>query len=176
MNGYMVAGDGTTAQLQAMLTGPHSSPLSTHPLGRSSNYLPEARNGIPGSRPLDDWPFIFKNITSQGYITAYAEDQPGIGAFTFRLNGFTKKPTTHYMFPFLVGSYYPPCIGRLSEHQMVLNWTNEFLQTYREEPKFVFAYSKVSHDNTNYIQVADHDIVNFLEKLKETNILDNSMV
>ena len=48
--GHTIVGDGTTAQLTAMLTGKHIE----------EQY--EARTGKPGAKPLDDWTWIFRQM------------------------------------------------------------------------------------------------------------------
>ena len=48
--GHTIVGDGTTAQLTAMLTGKHIE----------EQY--EARTGKPGAKPLDGWTWIFKQL------------------------------------------------------------------------------------------------------------------
>ena len=52
-NGHTIAGDGTTPQLTAMLTGKHVK----------EQY--EARTGEPGARTIDDWTWIFKQLKGE---------------------------------------------------------------------------------------------------------------
>jgi hypothetical protein len=122
--------------------------------------------------------FLFRDseLIFLGYITAFAEDQPGIGAFTFRLNGFKNKPTDHYMRPFWREQGFKACNGRPNEYAVLLDWTVKFLRAYNTEPKFIYAYTKVSHDNTNAIQIVDDDLVKFLQTLKDEKFMENSMV
>lgn len=52
---------------------------------------------------IDSWPFVWKDLAKYGYTSLYAEDNPGIGAFTLRLKGWNKQPTDHFFVPFWFG-------------------------------------------------------------------------
>ena len=71
-----MVGDGTTAQLCAMLTG------------TAEHELPEARRHVVGGTFVDRWPFIFDELHRAGYQTVYTEDDPSKSAFQYRLHGF----------------------------------------------------------------------------------------
>jgi hypothetical protein len=95
MKGKTIVGDGTTPQLTAMLTG--------YP---TSHYY----TGDGSGKVVDGWEFIFKDYVKEGlfctlayviitgFITAFLEDQPSLGAFSLRLNGWRKQPTDHCIF------------------------------------------------------------------------------
>ena len=61
--------------------------------GHSVRDLPEARKGFPGWDYVDKWPFIFKDMKMKNYTTVLSDDDPGLGAWSFRLSGFNKQPT-----------------------------------------------------------------------------------
>ena len=85
--GHSVVGDGTTVNLNAMLTG---KPLDEQP---------EGRVGYKNATHLDAhaWEFLFPNLHKLNYMTGFSEDTAnGTGAWTYRLKGFLKQPTTHY--------------------------------------------------------------------------------
>ena len=65
-------GDGTTAQLLAIL------------VGKQEVDLPEARRGHNNSEPVDKWPFIWKEFEDVGYETIFGEDDAEIGTFNYR--------------------------------------------------------------------------------------------
>ena len=46
--------------------------------------LPETRKRIKNADFVDVFPFIFSEFKQKGYVTAFSEDQPYIGAFTYR--------------------------------------------------------------------------------------------
>ena len=50
--------------------------------------LPEVRRNKIDSEHVDVYPLIWKKFRDKGYATLYAEDEPSIGAFNLRLNGF----------------------------------------------------------------------------------------
>ena len=80
------------------------------------------------------------------------------------------------MRPYFKVQGYKPCIGRQGEWTVLLDWTSEFMQTYSEQPKFMYLYSKVSHDNTNWIQLVDQDLANFFQGMKDKGLFENTMV
>ena len=43
------------------------------------------------------YPFIWKDFEKLNYATLFGEDWPLIGTFQYRMKGFSKPPTTHYM-------------------------------------------------------------------------------
>ena len=54
--------------------------LSTNtvpPTGKNETELPEVRRGRPGSTYVDRFPFIWNKYEQSGYVTLFAEDQPG---------------------------------------------------------------------------------------------------
>ena len=67
--------------------------------------------------------FVFNYIINVYYIitfllfSAFMEDTPSVGIFTYRLKGFSSVPTDHYMRPFFVDAepdfkrHKPYCIG-----------------------------------------------------------------
>jgi hypothetical protein len=98
-------------------------------------------------------------------VTAFAEDTPEYGIFTYRLNGFDKIPTDHYMRPYYVElekeiRYHSTlCVGSIPRHQVMLNWIKQVFYVYPLTPKFVFGFhGELSHDNFNLVQVADDDL------------------
>ena len=90
LTGETIVGDGTTAQLCAMLTGV------------DERKQPEARRRISSSKPVDSWRWIFKNYKEKGYATMFSEDSPYLASFNYRLHGFQDPPTDHYARPFWI--------------------------------------------------------------------------
>ena len=72
METFAVLGDGTLASAAAWLTGTMEA------------ELPETRKRIKKADYVDVFPFIFAEFKQKGYVTAYSEDQPYIGAWTYR--------------------------------------------------------------------------------------------
>lgn len=76
LEGYNIVGDGTPQALIPILTG------------QTELELPDTRKRISGTKPVNVYPFIWKDFTKFGYVTGYLEDMPSVGTFTYRLNGF----------------------------------------------------------------------------------------
>jgi len=85
LEGYNIVGDGTPQALIPILTG------------KIELELPETRKRIQKANYVNVYPMIWKKYEEYGYITSFMEDVPYIGTFTYRLKGFDKQPTHHYM-------------------------------------------------------------------------------
>ncbi|XP_063594291.1 uncharacterized protein LOC134771266 [Penaeus indicus] len=94
LEGYNIVGDGTPQQLIPILTG------------KTELELPETRRRMgKQAQYVNSYPFVWDDFKKNGYVTMFAEDQPHIGTFTYRLRGFDAPPTHHYMRPFFVSVY-----------------------------------------------------------------------
>ena len=132
--GHSIVGDGTTAQLCAMLTG------------TAEEDEPEARRRMVGSKPVDDWQWIFKEYKKKGYATLFTEDDPGIATFNYRLEGLSSPPTDHYARNFWLAleehNYDKEqssfCIGAQAIHNLTLGYIESFMEAYPNRPKFAF--------------------------------------
>ena len=85
-------------------------------------------------KSINRWPFIFKDLHWAKYKTAYSEDDPGIGAFYYRVSGFKEPPTDKYISPwFTTNSKHsaPDCTVKYT-----LNYLKDFLTTYYDHKKF----------------------------------------
>lgn len=170
LTGYNIVGDGTPQALFPLLTG------------RTELELPEARRRMPDSHSLDDFPFIWKEYESLGYVTNFNEDIPAVGTFTYRLNGFKRQPTTHYMRPFYLainpelGAHPRLCYGQLPRHHLMLNYTRQFMEAYPERGHFVFSFhGELSHDSINLIGVADADLERWLRDMHTAGLFENTL-
>jgi membrane-anchored protein YejM (alkaline phosphatase superfamily) len=106
-----------------------------------------------------------------------------IGTFQLRMLGFKKQPVDHYMRIFYLEAerYYSRfrrlCLGSISRHKNMLNWVREFFATYRNQPKFSFIFhSEASHNYNNPLSLLDNDLKEFLKYLKESGIIENTIV
>jgi len=166
-NGYNIVGDGTTANLGGIL------------LGRGEEALYEARKRVNGSRTVDDWPWIWKNASSQGYVTAFLEDEPLMGAFAARLRGFAGKPTDHSITPYWKTMWqHPeklPCHAGMWDWLRQLDYGTEFIRKYSDVPKFTFMFSKISHvECLNEMKRFDSMLVSSLEKIFRAGGFENT--
>jgi len=158
LNGYNIVGDGTTQNLGGLLAG------------APEQDFPESRARIKGSNFVDNWPWIWRSASDKGYVTAFLEDEPGMGAFTLRLKGFKNPPTDYYMLPFWKATgrrkMDQPCRGGMWDWERQLRFAFDVFSEYEDVPKFVFAFSKISHvDCPSIMSRFDDRIVEWLQKL-----------
>ena len=87
MFGYNKVGDNTLPNLAAVLTG-----LSMEQL-KNQCWASHHSN-------FDNCPFIWKEYSELGYVTAYAEDDPRGSTFNYHKTVFVIPPTDYYIRPF----------------------------------------------------------------------------
>lgn len=93
--------------------------------------LPETRKRIPESGSVNSYPMIFYEYARHGYVTAFNEDLPDVGTFSYRLNGFQEQPTTHYLRPFYLAfqseikRHKRLCIGDTPRHKVMFDYTQK---------------------------------------------------
>ena len=167
-SGETIVGDGTTAQLSAMLTG------------IAEKKQPEARRSEPNSDTVDKWRWIFKDFKQNGYATLYSEDHTRYGTFTYRLHGFKDPPADHYTRPFwldaenIVNGY---CIGGRPSHNISLQYLLSFFRAYKERPKFsIMVLAEITHDDQNALGYVDNDLKRMLQTFEEESFLKNTLL
>ncbi|KAK3605767.1 hypothetical protein CHS0354_033969 [Potamilus streckersoni] len=173
LNGYNIVGDATTAALIPMLTG------------KTETELPDVRKKAMGSGPLDQYPLIWKDFRHHGYVTMFAEDEPSIGAFNLRLNGFKNQPTDHYMRQFWQALWDSEirhesqryCTGPDPHHKFLLQYVQDFFLKYQSIPKFAFVFgSELTHWDNNPGEFMDEDFRDFLHHMKMLGLLGNTVL
>ena len=168
MTGETIVGDGTTAQLSAMLTGLEERKQS------------EARRRKSGSKPVDNWRWIFRNCKEKGYATMFSEDAPNFATFNYRLRGFYDPPTDHFARPFWIETdkvIKGKCINNRPSHNVSLNYMLSFFRRYKHRPKFAFSlFSGISHDDINTIGYAEEDLKIFLQTFEQESFLNNTLL
>lgn len=152
---------------------------------------------------IDDYPLIWNNFSSNGYIRLFAEDKPAISIFNFKKTGFIQPPTEHYMRPWWLakesssrvnnfmntvwlgfenrrihfGKSSQLCYRDVPNHMLVINYLKEFYRKYRNQPTFAFSWlTELGHDYLNMINIGDNDFVDFLKYLHDLHVLDNSFL
>lgn len=120
LQGYNIVGDGTPQALIPLLTG------------FNELELPETRKRMKNSQFVDEaFPFVWKEYEREGYVTAFNEDIPNVGTFSYRLNGFKVTPTTHYMRTYYLAidpeirNYKKLCVGKQPRHLVMMNYTTQ---------------------------------------------------
>ena len=171
LDGYNVIGDGTGHALTPMLTG------------TKEKNLPSALKTKANTVYVNKWPFVWDRYKSAGYITMYNEDQPHIGTYTYRLNGFKEQPTDHYMRTFFTDAvrefkkHKSLCLGDKRRTRVFLDYLKDFQVKYNEECKFSFVFhSEVSHDDTSRAMTADDDIYETIKFMHENGYLNNTLL
>ena len=175
LNGYNVAGDGTTQNMLPLLTGMKMS------------ELPETRTGIAGATQVDGYPWIWDDLKKLGYATQWSEDDlrgTGItGTFTSRMLGFGKQPVDHYMRNFFLYRAQkkrpskPFCFGSVPEHVNLFNSARDMFESYKVRLKFSFSFhKKLSHDHINYVTVADEHLAYTLKYMNDRGYFDNTLL
>ena len=179
LEGYNVAGDGTPQNWIPILTG------------KKEFDLPDVRKGEHGSTTVDVYPFVWKEYSDRGYVTHFAEEDPHIGMWNYRLNGFKKQPTHHYSRPFYLEAqkymspFYLPmdnrpskfCIGARPRPRLMLDWIKESFETYEDIPKFfAFFNSEITHEYNNLAQLFEPYLLEFFEFMNTNGHLDNTIL
>ncbi|KAH9489129.1 hypothetical protein Btru_057149 [Bulinus truncatus] len=171
MEGYNILGDGTPAAIMPIL------------IGKREEELPEARRGYPGAKPVDDFPWIWKEFKKAGYVTAWGEDDAHLGTFQYRLLGFAEQPTDHYYryFSLAIEPHYNDfkkyCVGSRPRHMVIQDYMRELFFTYPERRKWTFTFqSELSHQDNNNLSQMDDDFFEHLKRLHTEKNLDNAIL
>jgi hypothetical protein len=153
--------------------------------GKKIEELPETRKSKIDSTYVDTYPLIWLDYEKKGYVTLFAEDEPTMGTFNLRLNGFEKTPTDHYMRPFWQAiwdstlSKNSPrfCLGEKPKHQYMLDYGKDFFVKYHNVSRFgIILHGELTHADNNPGEYIDIDLVKFLVALKSGHYLDNTLL
>lgn len=155
------------------------------PAGKTELELPEVRRSQEGSYYVDSYPMIWNDFRKKGYVTMFAEDEPSIGTFNLRFNGFKESPTDHYMRPFwqalwdseLRENSNKYCTGGMPHHQFLLEYLKDFHVKYRNISKFSLTFfSELTHWDNNPGEYLDTDFVNSLKMFSKLGFLDDTLL
>ena len=147
--------------------------------------LPEVRTSRFESETVDKYPMIWKDFQKQGYATLFAEDEPSIGTFNLRFNGFQDAPTDHYMRPFWQALWESSirsnsedfCTGDIAHHRFLLQYLEQFFHKYHNVSKFAFGFGvQLSHWDNNPVQYIDDELVAFLQRLRQGKFLEDTVL
>ena len=86
LRGYTKVGTNTFPNMIPFLTGQHYTELTTD---QKLKYI-----------YFDDWPIIWRNYSSKGFVTAFLEEMSTFGLFHFNLKGFRGQTTDYMLRPF----------------------------------------------------------------------------
>ncbi|KAK7466791.1 hypothetical protein BaRGS_00037107 [Batillaria attramentaria] len=173
LHGYNIVGDATTAALIPMFTG------------RTEMELPEVRQSEFDAGTVDEYPLVWKLFQQQGYTTLYAEDEPTVGTFNLRFNGFHKQPTDHYMRHFWQALWESDlrkdsqryCTGNVPHHKFMLRYVEDFFLQYRNISRFAFGFhGELTHWDNNPADYLDADLANVLRRLRRNGVLEDTVL
>ena len=69
------------------------------------------------------------------------------------------------------------CLGNRPKHKYLLEYIKQFFLKYNNVPRFGFAFhGELSHLDNNPVEHLDTDLSHFLEVLKTTKVLDNTLL
>lgn len=138
---------------------------------------------------FDECDFVWKDYNKSGYVTAFCEESSWMGVFHYGKRGFEIQPTTHYWTTFSftaeseIGHNQPGnahlCIGTRPVYTALLDYASKMIHSYQKiNQKFfgIFWETSLTHDYLNYPQLADENYLNFLQNLKDSNILKKSVL
>ena len=172
-DGYNILGEGTPAALIPILTG------------KTETELPDVNRDSANASFVDDvYPFIWNKFKERGYITAFAEDYPGGGTWTWRMTGFNEQPTDYYLRPFYLAAeqedihnHRKYCLGSKRRSQVFLGWLKDIFTTYPKQNKFIMSMlTELTHEDNNLAQTMDDDIKHTLQALNECGLLSNTLL
>lgn len=169
-NGYMKVADNTFPNLTPLLTG--------HFVNK---YFSEANKG----RYFDDLDFIWKNFSSIGYRTLFAEDAPLMGTYNYVKNGFQYPPTDYFFRPLTLAIEDTPwhlaskvdCWQAIPEIVHLFNYLRSFLTTMQERPYFAFTWAaRLTHGVLNKAGYADKPTFELLKDINNMGLLNRSVL
>ena len=140
----------------------------------------------------DNYTFLWDHFNFSGYVTAFIEDVPNLGLFTWYKRGFFKSPTHFYPLPFWSQMYLNAtsnidkilnnstnyCFEKAGPKiDIFLNQILEFGQKMKGQAKPYFVYSffaQMTHEDFNNFALIDQSISTFLKQLRP--LLDNTLL
>ncbi len=166
--GFHKVADNTLVNLTPMLTG------------QFLEDLPWTNPNVP----FDNYTFVWKNFSANGYVTMKAEDESNMMMFNYAASGFSNPPFTYYLRPFMLaaentvnGFASSMCIGNTSKTGIVLDWTMDFLRMHRDDKYFGLSFvSGATHDYINGINQVRNQYLKFLKDVHKENLLQNTVL
>ncbi|XP_035684653.1 uncharacterized protein LOC118421459 [Branchiostoma floridae] len=129
----------------------------------------------------DDYPWLWKEFKTAGYVTLLAEEMPS--AWGKEKGAFRNQPTDHYLRPLLVQAKKTfgneACVGSTPAHQATLDYTRDFTDKYHDGLMFVLTSihetSRTQRSAADFAAI-DSDISSLLKFWQHKQLLQNSIV
>ncbi|KAH7961557.1 uncharacterized protein LOC119385782 [Rhipicephalus sanguineus] len=159
-------GDASFANLIPLLTG-----LAGH----------DAESLIARSQMVEVLPFVWNLYKSRGYATAYVEEMPHYGLFTYpNFTGFARAPAEYYpvsILRLMDETHFDEryCVGSRLKTKALVDYVGQVLKINRHEPMFSFVWlSYLTHNHVNGLQIMDGMLEDFIRELSEHAVLENT--
>ena len=168
LTGYNKVADNTFVNIVPLLTG------------ETSDVWGYPDTGHVMKKPMDHLPLIWKNFSRLGYLTAFIEDAPNIGAFNYLKKGFTQQPTDYYLRPIALAieQYLNAyCVKKIFEPKLYLDYTADLIRKLRNDLYFTFLFlTRVTHDYLNNAGLLDEIYHSFLEIIYKAGYLNDTIL
>uniref|UniRef100_A0A0C9RZ88 FRYL_0 protein n=1 Tax=Fopius arisanus TaxID=64838 RepID=A0A0C9RZ88_9HYME len=172
MLGYNKVGDNTYPNIVPVLTGLSEKELQTTCWNETS-------------KPFDDCPFMWKNFSTSGYRTIFAEDACSITTFNYLKPGFYRQPTDYYLRPYCVAAENDIgntrklnthlCLGTRKNFENFLTHSSKVARTFSKDPYFAFFWqASLTHDFFNYPQLGDDAYSKAIHQFYQEGIMENT--
>lgn len=172
MLGYNKIGDNTFPNLIPVLTGWSDKELENNCWNNAN-------------KPFDKCPFIWKNFSTSGYRTVFAEDACSMTTFNYLKPGFHIQPTDYYYRPYCLASENDIgnthklnanlCVGTRLTYQNLLNYTTRVARKFKNSSYFAFFWeASLTHDFFNYPQLGDVTYRETIEYLYRDGLMNDT--
>lgn len=173
LKGYNKIADNTFPNLMAVLTG------------KNDSYSYETCYPLSVGN-LDKCDMLWYRFRKMGFITGFAEDDKYLNTFNYLKKGFIKPPTDFYFRPYTIAAEQLSvqinhrmiyCSGPETSGERILKLARDFAVATLGYPSFgLFWMNTFSHDNINFASSVDNKVTDFLEDIKNSDILENSIM
>ncbi|XP_013774311.1 uncharacterized protein LOC106459260 [Limulus polyphemus] len=170
LRGYNKVGDNTFYNLTPLLTG---------------FFANQYWNITKKYMFFDHLNFIWKEYSTRGYRTLFAEDMPKYALFNYNRRGFLHPPTDYYYRPFslavvksdMLKRHKKKCSHSELEMQFVFDYVKQFTSTMDDKKYFLFAFTAtLTHNVLNYAGYADSPSYDLLQFLHNSGTLNRTIM
>jgi hypothetical protein len=173
LKGYNIVGDGTPAALIPILTG------------KEELELPNVLRNFPNARYVDEaYPFIWKELHEENYMSLYLGDNPILAPFSYRMKGFLNHTCHHYFRHFklkMIEKKYLKndlCVGARKLNKILLDLIYDFKKEYNNlASNFLIShFVQYSHDSNERLNWIDNDLFEFLKNGYYNGLFKNTAI
>ncbi|EFN74161.1 hypothetical protein EAG_14073 [Camponotus floridanus] len=132
---------------------------------------------------FDECPLLWKNFSTAGYRTIFAEDAYTMTTFNYLKPGFRDEPTDYYLRPYCLGAERDIgntrklnanlCIGTRKTFDCILDYSRKVVTEFSSELYFAFIWqASLTHDYFAYPQLGDDSYHDFIEYVSQKDLLN----